>query len=151
VTVTGNLAGLDIDRHNAIVFDNPAYSRNTAYRIESAASAGPGAWTLQLTETTVLGKGVVSEINETSRTLISAMTHEYLRPANRRGSTRYMDGKRIVREDGKIATVTSTTHVHPLQVRVDDVDGFEVGDVFYYEDLQPGDTFEVIQQVNAKP
>ena len=66
---------------------------------------------------------------------------------HRKGDSEFFKGKRVVTRNGKAgARVMKAGVAQPLVLTVDDVRGFKPGDEFVYEDVQVGDTFEILQQ-----
>ncbi len=126
-----------------VTFSNPGYSRSTAYTVKSVEPSSKGT-VLKLTEEFVLGRGVVDEVNETSRTITSLVSHEYVRGVNRKGDSEFFKGKRIATAGGADARVVKAALGQPLVLTVDDVVGFKAGDAFVYEDVQVGDGFEIL-------
>lgn len=135
VTVTPRLpAGL---RGAAILFSNPAYSRNTAYRIAAAA-----ARRVELEETPRLGFGRVQTLPDAA-TITTMVPHEYANSVRRPGGSTFFQGKRIRSESGAVTRIRSVSQGQPVVLKVESSRGFRTGEMFYYEDLQPGDVFDV--------
>jgi len=127
-----------------ITFDNPNYSRSTAYLVKSVDNFTTGS-VIRLTEGCVLGLGVVDEVDATSSTITSLVSHEYVKPVHRKGDSEFFKGKRVVNVDGSTeAHIAKAGVAHPLQLTLDSVGGFKPGDKFVYEDVQVGDSFEIL-------
>jgi hypothetical protein len=124
-----------------IVFDNPRYSRNTAYRIVRVETAG-GQTCVHLDGTLLLGKGVVGTVKG-ARTLTSLIPHEYARSVNSRAGSGFFQGKRIRTDTGVTAEIVNVRHGQPMTLTVESANGFHAGEVFHYDDVQPGDYFTI--------
>jgi hypothetical protein len=125
-----------------ILFDNPRYSRNTAYRILRVEAAA-GQTRVHLDGTLLLGKGLVDTVRD-ARTLTSLIPHEYARTVNGSGGSGFFAGKRIRTDAGATAQIVSVRYGQPMQLTVESTEGFKAGDVFHYDDAQPGDHFTII-------
>jgi hypothetical protein len=152
---TGDASAIDVAAHavstsaslptdgslngHVIVFSNPRYTRNTAYRIERVEAAGK-ARRIVLAQSVVLGRGQVGKAAG-GKSITTVIPHEYARTVTRTESG-FFNGKRICTEAGACATVTGTRHAQGI-LEVDRSAPFQPGDVFQYIDLQAGDRFEI--------
>jgi hypothetical protein len=125
-----------------ILFTNPHYSRTTAYRIVSVEAAG-GQTRIHLDGTLLLGKGMVGVVKD-AQTLTSLIPHEYARTVNSRTGSGFFHGKRIRTATGVTAEIVSVRPGQPMSLTVQSTKGFHAGDVFHYDDVQPGDQFTII-------
>jgi hypothetical protein len=133
-----------------IYFSNPGYTRNTAYRIDKVETAETGS-RIYLHATVGLGFGRV-EAQPDAQTLTSSVPHEYANSVRRTpgwGSpgagtgSGFFKGKRIRSESGASTRIVSVRYGIPMTLTVEDSSGFKPGEVFHYDDLQPGDDFDV--------
>jgi hypothetical protein len=124
-----------------VYFTNPAYSRNTAYRILKVEKAGPGS-RLFLHASVGLGFGRV-EAAPDGHTLTSSVPHEYANSVRRGSGSGFFNGKRIRTAAGAATRLVSVRYGIPMTLTVESSRGFKPGEVFYYDDIQPGDTFEI--------
>jgi hypothetical protein len=125
-----------------IVFDNPRYSRTTAYRILRVEAAG-GQTRIHLDGTLLLGKGVVGAVKD-AQTLTSLIPHEYARTVISKAGSGFFRGKRIRSGTGATTGIVSMRYGQPMSLTVQSTEGFHSGDVFHYDDAQPGDHFTII-------
>ena len=125
-----------------IVFDNPHYSRTTAYRIVRVEVAA-GRTRIHLDGTLLLGKGMVGAVKD-ARTLTSLIPHEYARTVITRSGSGFFHGKRIRTAAGAASEIVNVRHGQPMSLTVQSTKGFHAGDVFHYDDVQPGDHFAII-------
>jgi hypothetical protein len=125
-----------------IVFDNPRYSRTTAYRILHVEAAG-GQTRIHVDGTLLLGQGVVGTIKD-ARNLTSLIPHEYARTVNNKAGSGFFQGKRIRTDTGATAQIVAARHGQPMSLTVQSTKGLHAGDVFHYDDVQPGDHFTII-------
>ncbi len=132
-----------------ILFANPRYSRNTAYRIVRIERAGAQT-RIRLDGTLLLGKGLVDAIKNAS-TLTSRIPHEYARTVNSKGGSGFFRGKRIRTAAGATAEIASVVYGQPMTLTLDSTRGFRAGDVFYYDDVQPGDQFTIVLSASLSP
>lgn len=78
-------------------------------------------------------------------TLTSRIIHEYASPPGRKGETGFFEGKLIRTGDGHAATIQGAAcSWQGLELRLNSAQGFSPGDVFYYQDIQPDDRFEIL-------
>lgn len=156
---TGRIVRLDLDRNLVYVdvdlpddgrltglvvrFDNPAYSRNSAYTIQGVRREDGLSVIDMGTQKIVLGQGVLDRDPECPTLLTSLTPHDYARGLTRCG-TDFFRGKALVSVDGKNMTrVISTRYARPFELRVESSTGFKAGDGFLYLDLQAGDVFSI--------
>jgi hypothetical protein len=125
-----------------ILFANPGYSRNTAYRIVRIEAAGAQT-RIRLDGTLLLGKGMVDAVKGTN-TLTSRIPHEYARTVNGKSGSGFFRGKRIRTAGGATAEIVSVLYGQPMTLTLQSTRGFHPGDVFNYDDVQPGDQFTII-------
>lgn len=122
-----------------IYITNPGYTRNTAYRILKVEKAGPGSRVF-LHASVGLGFGRVEAVPNGS-SLTSSVPHEYANSV-RRGSG-FFNGKRIRTASGAATRLVSIRYGIPMTLTVESSRGFKPGEVFYYDDIQPGDSFDI--------
>jgi len=129
----------------AVCFDNPGYSRNTAYHVaEITPETGAERFRLRVREATFcLGKAVIDGPPVDAETLATIVPHDYARPMARRGvpaEANFFAGKLLTTADGAArATVREVVFGQPMTIRVDSTEGFGDGDICYYHDVRPGD------------
>jgi len=126
---------------SVIYFTNPGYTRNTAYRIAKVERAGTGSRVF-LHATAGLGFGRVEALPD-ARTLTSSVPHEYANSVRRAKGSGFFDGKRIRSASGAATKIVSVRYGIPMTLTVDSASGFKPGEVFYYDDIQPGDAFDL--------
>ena len=133
-----------------VTFSNPAYSRNTAYRIARVekAGGGGGAARLFLDAPLDLGRAVVNDVPD-ARTLTTHVPHEYTRPNKRSADTGFLQGKRL-RTAAASTRLVSVKQGVPVALTVEDSEGFRPGDVVRYWDVGEGDRFEVLTLVTLE-
>ena len=105
-----------------ILFSNPRYSRNTAYRIARVEAAG-GQTRIRLDGTLLLGKGVVDAIKD-AHTLTSLIPHEYARTVNSKDGSGFFRGKRIRTAAGATAEIASVRYGQPMSLTLQSTEGF---------------------------
>ena len=125
-----------------IYFTNPKYTRNTAYRVVKVERRGAGS-RIYLHASPGLGIGRVESIIDEC-TLTSVIPHEYANSVRGGNGSGFMNGKRIRTASGAGANVVSIRYGNPMILSLDSTAGFQPGEVFYYDDLQPGDSFEIL-------
>ncbi len=128
--------------------DNPKYSRNTAYRIKKVEKAGNGS-RISLHASVCLGIGRVASVVD-DRTLMSDIPHEYANSVRGGNGSGFFQGKRIRSASGAGTVVVSIKYGNPMALIVESTKGFKPGDTFYYDDLQPGDNFEILNVVFSR-
>jgi len=140
-----------------IYFTNPGYTRNTAYRIDKVEKTEAGS-RIFLHATTGLGVGRVESAPD-ARTLVSSVPHEYANSVRRSPGwgtpgagtgSGFFSGKRIRSASGAETRIVSARFGNPMTLAVESSAGFKPGEVFYYDDIQPDDSF-VIPGVIYKP
>lgn len=131
-------------RGAAIYFDNPEYSRNTAYHVERVTGAGDGRYRIYVRESSfLLGKAVIDGPPLDATTLTSVIPHDYARPVARGGvpaEADFFTGKLLTSTAGAATTVRQVAYGQPQTIRVDSTAGFSEGDECWYHDVRPGDT-----------
>ena len=127
---------------SVIYFTNPKYTRNTAYRIVKVERRGAGS-RIFLHASSGLGIGRVGAIID-GRTLTSIIPHEYANSVRGGNGSGFLNGKRIRSAAGASTNVVSIRYGNPMVLAVDSTAGFKPGDLFSYDDLQPGDSFEIL-------
>ena len=125
-----------------ILFTNPRYSRTTAYRVLRVEAAG-GRTRIHLDGTLLLGKGMVGTVKD-AETLTSLIPHEYARTVISRSGSGFFRGKRIRTDTGATAEIVNVRPGQPMSLTVQSTKGFHAGEVFHYDDVQPGDQFTII-------
>ncbi|MFW5869038.1 MAG: hypothetical protein ACOCX2_14530, partial [Armatimonadota bacterium] len=128
-------------------WDNPDYSRNTAYHVEEVTREGERARIRVREATFLLGRAVVDGPPVDAHTLTSVVPHAYARPRGNRDPSPEADffaGKLLTDEDGSArTTIRRVRDGQPTSIEVDSVEGFADGDVCYYHDVRPGDHAQV--------
>jgi hypothetical protein len=142
VTTTAALPADGTLNGSVIYFSNPKYTRNTAYRIVNVERRGAGS-RIFLHASTGLGIGRVGAIID-GRTLTSIIPHEYANSVRGGNGSGFLDGKNIRSASGADTNVVSIRYGNPMTLILDSTAGFRPGDLFFYDDLQPGDSFEVL-------
>jgi hypothetical protein len=123
-----------------VCFVNDAYSRSTCYRLERVEAIEKGS-RLYFGETSfLLGRGQVISIPD-EHTLLSSIPHEYVRSLN--GQSLFFNGKRISNGKGGVANIVAVQFGVPMTLQVTNTNGFQIGDWFFYYDIQPGDRFVI--------
>jgi hypothetical protein len=122
-----------------ILFSNPLYSRNTAYRI--AAVKGNR---IELEEDTVLGFGKVESLPD-GESIASMVPHEYFNSVRGVGRGTFFQGKRIRSGSGASTRIRTVDYGRPMVLKVEGSAGFRPGERFQYQDVQAGDQFEILQ------
>ena len=79
-----------------------------------------------------------------ARTLTSLIPHEYARSVNGRAGSGFFCGKRIRTNTGATAEIVNVRYGQPMSLTVQSTEGFHAGEVFHYDDVQPGDHFTII-------
>ncbi|MCX6101373.1 MAG: hypothetical protein NTV92_08150, partial [Candidatus Bipolaricaulota bacterium] len=125
----GSLSG------QVIVFDNPHYSRATAYRIVRVEVAD-GKTRIHLDGTLRLGKGIVGAVKD-AHALTSLIPHEYARTVISKDGSGFFQGKRIRTDAGATTEIVSARSTKPMSLTVQSTAGFHAGDVFHYDDARP--------------
>jgi hypothetical protein len=124
-----------------VSFDNPAYSRNSAYTIRAVTRDGDASVIDLGSQRVLLGQGTLGDEAVRGDTLLSLTPHESARGLTRQG-TDVFEGKLVTNADGSArASIVSTTWGQPYEVEVSSTEGFRPGDTIYYHDLQAGDEF----------
>jgi hypothetical protein len=144
VIVTGTLPADGSLVGRLLTFSNPRWTRNTAYTIRAVSPEGNNS-KITVEGTFRLGRGTVAEGTLDAKSFRSVIPHEFARSAYRRFDSGFFTGK-VVRAE-KSGAMTRVTGISdgPLQtIHVDDTSGFRPGDVFHYEDISEGDTFEIL-------
>jgi len=125
-----------------ITFTNPGYTRNTAYRIVKIEKAGAGS-RIFLHASTGLGFGRVESVPD-GRTLTSSVPHEYANSVRKGKGSGFLNGKRIRTGAGAATRLVSVRYGVPMTLSVENAAGFRPGEEFFYDDIQPGDEFEIL-------
>lgn len=127
---------------SAVYFNNPDYSRNTAYHIESISTTDSHSRIRVREASFILGKARTYSRPPDEHTLTSYVPHEYAKPRGGTGPAEvdFFRGKRIRSADGAVeAAVLDVNHGNPTEIVVDSSDGFEANQELLYSDIQPGD------------
>ncbi|MEN6305682.1 MAG: hypothetical protein ABFD96_23360, partial [Armatimonadia bacterium] len=125
-----------------IYFSNPAYSRNTVYRIAGITATATGS-IIDLGQSCLLGFADLDDDPMDEHTITTLNPHEYSRALGRPDS-HFFHGKLLSTADGKLqTTIRATTHAQPFIIKVDSVKGFRKGQRVYYYDLRQGDSFTI--------
>ena len=122
-----------------VVFRNPAFSRDTAFRIVGLAALPDGRTRLDLgTQPILLGRGRVHQ-RRAGNTLTSDVPHEFARGVLNRTETRFFEGKRISNGRGAESRIRRLIYEEPMRIEVENADGFAEGDTLFYYDVSLGD------------
>lgn len=124
--------------HQPVYFESERYSRNTAYTL--AEVQGRSLRVEQVD--TLLGQGVVDKIVD-ANTLTTRIPHEYARGVRSKSPTGFFTGKLLRSTDGASTRIRSIEFADPMVVKVDSTAGFQPGEKFLYQDVQPADTVTV--------
>lgn len=124
-----------------ITFMNPGYTRNTAYRVAKIEKAGGGS-RIFLQATTGLGFGRVEAVLG-GGVMTSSVPHEYANSVRKGKGSGFLGGKRIRTAAGAATRIVSIRYGIPMTLTVESTAGFKPGEEFYYDDIQPGDSFEI--------
>lgn len=131
-------------RGATLYFDNPEYSRNSAYHVEVIEPAEVGRYRIRVRESTfLLGKAVIDGPPVDAQTLTSVIPHDYARPVSRGEVPENADffaGKLLTGAGGASTTIRQILYGQPQTIRVDSTAGFSEGDECWYHDVRPGDT-----------
>jgi hypothetical protein len=119
-------------------FVNDAYSRTTAYRLERVEAEGEGSVLYFGDSSFVIGRGQVAGVTD-EKTMLSSIPHEYACPLGSSGNSKFFDGKLVTSEGGAETRLTSVEFGNPMILRVENNQGFGVGETIYYQDVQAGD------------
>lgn len=120
------------------IFSSRTARRTSGYRITAATGD-----TLRLDAASLdLGLGRVRQ-REEPQILISDIPHEYSRSMQRPEATGYFDGKLLIGRQGGRANVVSISPGPPFRIRVAPGDTLQVGEIFDYRDLAPGDSVRI--------
>ena len=162
----GSIVRVDVERHLVFVdtqlpddgrldfqivrFDNPAYSRNTAYTIHGVSREN-GLSVIDLgPQRIVLGQGVLQEDPLSPTEMRTPTQHDFARGLTRQG-TNFFQGKALLSADRNVrTTVTAARYAQPFELCVASTEGFKSGDTFYYLDLQEGDTFAIDNSASVR-
>lgn len=163
--LAGKITAVDLDKNTVTVgaalptdgsfdgaviyFSNPLYTRNTAYRIVKVEEADSGS-RIFLHATVGLGFGRVEAVFD-ARTLTSSVPHEYANSVRRANGSGFFNGKRIRSASGTSTRIISVRCGNPMTLTVENSAGFKPGEVFYYDDIQPGDSFAIPVVTFVKP
>ncbi|HNT34253.1 MAG TPA: heparinase II/III family protein, partial [bacterium] len=130
-----------------VFFSNSSYTHQSVYTVQQCRRR---KMILQQSDT-LLGRAVVHEILDASR-MTTLVPHEYARHVLRKSPSGYFRGKKLCNESRTVwTTVHSVKQGAPVvEIEVDSTTGFKAGDVFFYNDIQPGDTLTVQHFVELK-
>ncbi|MHB8997473.1 MAG: discoidin domain-containing protein [Armatimonadota bacterium] len=136
---------------SVIYFNNPWYSRNTAYRIAGITADANGS-VIDLGRTSlVLGFANLDDDPQDEHTVTTLNPHEYSRALGGRADSGFFHGKLLATEDGKVqATIRSTWHAQPFIIKVDSAKGLRKGSKVYYYDVRQGDSFVIYNTCSLK-
>jgi hypothetical protein len=147
--------GEKIPERGTVIFNSPAYTRNTAYRFRLKSRKGNTAVLDLLGRSVILGQGATSDI--VGRKLIkSNVPHEYGRKLihrhiskNKREivrESRFFEGKEILGENGQKTVVTQAKLMYnkPFILHVEDSSGLKKNEKFEFIDIKAGDTLKII-------
>jgi hypothetical protein len=127
------------DTNRMVIFRNPAYSRDTAYRISGLTPLPGGGTRIDLGDQPVLlGHGRVDQVRP-GNILTSAVPHEFGRSVIAGSDTRFFEGKRITNERGVQTTIRRLVYEDPMRLEVAATEGFVEGDTLFYADVSVGD------------
>jgi hypothetical protein len=126
-----------------IVFNNPAYTHSTAYRIVSVERAANNRRRVRVHATFKLGIGDVDSVTGPAA-FTSMIPHEYAFSDKGNGERGFFRGKRIVTSSGASTRVKAVRPGLPMKLTVESTTGFKTGDRFEYADVQKADAFEIL-------
>lgn len=126
-----------------VYFNNPRYSRNTAYRIERVLPNASGS-IIDLGRTSlILGFAELDDDPVDENTIATLNPSEYSR-ALRRPDSHFFHGKLLATEDLKLRTnIRATIFGQPFTIKVDSSKGFRKDQRVYYYDIQQSDSFTI--------
>jgi len=122
----------------AVTFENPKYSRHTAYRVYGVEPKAGGARIRLGPQSMLLGQGCVHRVSADG-VIKSDVPHEYARSVVGGKLTRFFDGKLLRSSSGATTHIKTMVFGRPMTLRVESVDGFKEGDTLFYYDVQEGD------------
>jgi len=137
-----------LDGH-VIIFNSPRYSRTTAYRIRKIEAAGAQT-RIYLNGGIVLGRGKVGRVID-AHTITTSIPHGYAFSVAHTGPSGFFHGKRIRSASGASGIITSMHDGKEITISLDTASSFRPGDLFFYEDLQPADSFEIPVAFSSNP
>jgi hypothetical protein len=73
--------------------------------------------------------------------------HEYMNSVRGMGRSGFFDGKPIRSASGATARIRRVDYGLPVKLTVSQAGAFQPGEDFWYEDLAPGDRFEILSTV----
>ncbi len=122
---------------------NPAYSRNTVYRITGITAEADGS-TIDLGPASLItGFADLDDDPADAHTLTTLNPHEYSRALGRPDSG-FFHGKLLADAELKQqTTIRATRHGQPFRITVDSAEGFAAGQRVYYHDVRAGDSFRI--------
>jgi len=124
-----------------ILFENPGYSRNTAYRIAQVEARPGGSRVVLESPSFVLGTGILEDDPANEHEFTSLLAHEYARSDSVAG-TQFLSGK-LIRGEGFATRIVRTRFGQLMGCEVESTRGMAAGDEFAVLDVQPGDTFRI--------
>jgi len=124
-----------------VLFGNPEYSRDTAYRIASVEALPDGSRVVLESPSFVLGTGILEDDPENDRAFVSLLPHEYARSDSATG-TQFFSGKRI-KGEGFETNIVRTGFGQLMRYEVESTKGMGAGNEFVILDVQPGDSFRI--------
>jgi len=124
-----------------ILFTNPAYSRNTAYRIARIEPLPDGSRVVLESPSFVLGTGILEDDPPNAHEFTSLLAHEYARSDSVPG-TQFLSGK-LIRGPGFATRIIRTQFGQLMRCEVESTQGMGAGDEFAILDVQAGDAFSV--------
>jgi hypothetical protein len=125
---------------STVYFSNPAYSRNTAYRIEEIEPTGEGTALHLGRQSVILGIGRVGSVKSETE-LLSDVPHEYARTRNVSGA--FFEGKLVIGDSGGQSLIKSFHVGEPSTIEVQSTAAFRSGERLTYYDLQAGDDLAI--------
>jgi hypothetical protein len=124
-----------------ILFENPLYSRNTAYRVSRIEPLADGSRVVLESPSFVLGTGIVEDEPPNDHEVVSLLPHEYARSDSGTG-TQFLSGK-LIDGEGFRTRIVRTAFGQLLRLEVETTQGMHAASTFRILDVQRGDTFRI--------
>jgi hypothetical protein len=131
-----------------VVITNPAYSRNTAYKVAGVSELGDGLYAIELGQAALeLGRTEIERVSGDGQLALKAplpTAFEY------NTDTRALHGKQVANGRTRTSGVVQANPSMKSLRLVEPVAGWEAGDPLVILDVSTGDTFEILTQVDAE-
>jgi len=132
-----------------VLFSNPGYSRNTAYRIYGIQPTADGTRINLGPQSMLLGQGRVHQLEP--GVIHSDVPHEYSRSVVGGSNPRFFDGKLVANQSGTSTRIKTIEFGKPTKLQVESTGGFQPGDTLYYYDVQEGDRLTIPTAREGRP